>query len=164
VVRAQIIDRDLGWKDMTKAVAAMAGGAYAKVGVLADDSKGAEHVDDGGITVAELATVLEFGTEDKHIPARPFLRGTFDEKREELAGNAKTLIGKIIDREQTVKGALDVLGLKLATETKKTITDGAGVPPPNAPSTIEQKGSDRPLVDTGRLLNAITWAVEMGAK
>ena len=55
---------------------------------------------------------------------------------------------------------LELLGAFAAAEVKKTITAGAGVPPPNAPSTIAKKGSDRPLVDTGRLLGAIQWEIE----
>jgi len=30
---------------------------------------------------------------------------------------------------------------------------------PNAPSTIAQKGSSKPLIDTGSMLNSITYAV-----
>jgi hypothetical protein len=178
MVRAKVVDRDLGWRAMLKAVDSLAGGSYAKVGVLADDSKGGAETD-GGLTVAELATVLEFGTDDGRIPSRPFLRDTFDEKRDELKQNASALLFKILDGKQSVGGALNILGMKLASETKKTITTGEGVPPPNAPSTIERKSvektrilksgwkkstltlNSRPLVDTGRLLNAITWSVEM---
>ena len=32
--------------------------------------------------------------------------------------------------------------------------------PANAPGTIKQKGSDRPLIDTGEMRRAITWVVE----
>jgi hypothetical protein len=32
--------------------------------------------------------------------------------------------------------------------------------PPNAPSTIKEKGSERPLIDTGEMRRAITWVVE----
>jgi hypothetical protein len=55
-----------------------------------------------------------------------------------------------------------VMGSTLANAMKRKIVDGAGVPPPNAPSTVAKKGSSRPLVDTGRLVNAITWASIVG--
>jgi hypothetical protein len=36
------------------------------------------------------------------------------------------------------------------------------IPPPNAPSTIAKKGSDVPLIDTGRLRQSVDYTVEFG--
>ena len=41
---------------------------------------------------------------------------------------------------------------------KKYITDGTHLAP-NAPATIARKGSSTPLIDTGALLNSITYEV-----
>lgn len=158
--RVKVVDKDRGWAQFWKAIDSMKGkGAYAKVGVLADAEEGGLHVPGATLTVAEIAAVQEFGTEDGSIPSRSFVRSTFDEQKEELAEMARRLFFLILQGKQTTGNALNVLGAKLAAEIKKKITTGAGVPPPNAPSTIAAKGSDRPLVDTGRLVNAIAWAV-----
>lgn len=157
---AKIIDRDLGWRDLFKRVGEIKN-SYVKVGVL-DDAKGSAL--NGNLTVAEIAVVNEFGTEDQHIPSRPFVRSTFDEQREDLTALGKNLMGAVIDGKISTLRALNIMGAKLATEVKKKITTGAGVPPPNAPSTVAGKGSDRPLVDTGRLVNAITWQAIVGGK
>lgn len=154
----KVIDRDRGWRAMIKAVDALAGGnSYAKVGVLADDSKGGAHVDDTEeLTEAELAGILEFGTSDGRIPERSFVRSTFDEQREVLTDMGAKLLFQIIEGKISLGNALNAMGAKLAAEIKKKVTV-EGVPPPNAESTIEAKGSDRPLVDTGRMINAVTW-------
>lgn len=159
---AHLVDRDKGWRLMFLR-AMQAKGAKVKVGVLADDSKGGDsHDPKSGLTTAELAVILHFGTDE--IPARPFLAAAFDEHREELAKIGKHLLVEVLEGEVDLSKALDIIGAKLATEAKKKITTGEGMPPPNAPSTIKRKGSSRPLVDTGRTLNAITWAQEKGQK
>ncbi len=40
----------------------------------------------------------------------------------------------------------------------KAIDDG--MPPPNAPSTVDQKGSNHPLVDTGEMRNSIEYRID----
>lgn len=166
MAKSRVIDRDRGWRGILGAARAAAGGAYVKVGMLADDQRGGLHVPGAELTVAELAVVQEFGTEDGHVPARSFVRSTHDRMRDELLADARKLLIKLVldGKPITVADALDVLGLKLATGIRKAITEGAGIPPPNAPSTVAQKGSDRPLVDTGRLLSAISWAVVIGGQ
>ncbi len=139
--RNAVIDRDLGWRGMMRRVDTLRGSAYTKVGILADSARGGLHQQgpDGKaakLTVAEIAAVNEFGTEDGSIPARPFVRSTFDEMREELIVDSRHLIvAVVLDGRMTATQALNILGLKLATAIRKKITTGTGVPPPNAPTT-----------------------------
>ncbi len=143
-----------------------------KVGVLASGKGGAKHGRSdadvatqggrGSLTLAQIAAILEFGTEDGHIPARPALRNTFDAMKPELVELGKKLLGAVIDGKMDVKKALNIMGAKLANGVKRTITSGSGVPPANAPSTIAKKGSSRPWVDTGRVVGAISWEVQEG--
>lgn len=165
-VAVKVVDR--GWDRIKKLVDAEAEkDSYVKVGYLDDGGKGSETRGDD-LTNAELGAVMEFGTEDKVIPARPHVRPTFDAKRDELARDARTLIGQILDGKMTVKRALGILGAKLASEIKKRVTAGDPIPPPNAPSTLQKKLSltrkgskkePRTLIDTGRLIVSLTWAV-----
>lgn len=153
-----VVDKDKGWTAFIKRMIQMKG-ATVKVGVLAKE--GAEHEEGSPLTKAEIAAVLEFGTKDGHIPARPALRSTFDEKRDAIrALSAKLMVG-IVDGKVGVKQAMDILGAFLANATKGKITEGEGIPPPNAPSTIAAKGSDRPWVNTGAVVGAISWATEI---
>lgn len=152
----KVVDKDTGWIALFKRVKAARDGRV-KVGVLADDPKGGAM--EGDLTVAELATVLHFGTEDGRIPPRPFLTMALDEQREELAKMGGELMAEVIEGKMDQDRALGLIGAKLATEAKKVITTGDQLTP-NAPSTVAEKGSSRPLVDTGRLLGAITWAID----
>lgn len=213
--KVKVEDKDLGWIEIAKR-AKQIHDWRVKVGVLADDAKGGLHVEGGKLSVAEIAAVLEFGTQDGRIPARPFVTSTFDKNREELKKMGAELIEKALLGHMSVEHALGLIGAKLAADIKATVV--AGVPPPNAPSTALAKAMKgktkslfmtpgrkakqtvttnwmgmvsgvitnqqaqkpqrkeaktlgdafaqagaiaavKPLIDTGRMLNAITWAV-----
>jgi hypothetical protein len=125
-----------------------------KAGILSDEAGIEEGLD---ASILDIAIFNEFGT--VHIPERPFLRSTFDAKREVFYRLAFALMRKVTADKLDAVDMLALVGERMVAEIKNTITRGAGVPPPNAPSTIERKGSSRPLVDTGQLLNSITYEV-----
>ena len=72
----------------------------------------------------------------------------FDKAIKRLAGLEK-LANKNMDR------AMKINGSQLRDATKKTIRNGDGSWDPNSELTIEFKGSSKPLVDTGDLMNSI---------
>jgi hypothetical protein len=100
--------------------------------------------------------VFEMGVTNPHtivIPPRPFIRQPFDNSKEKLIKAAEQLMAKIVDGTIDRHGALEVLGDVLLIEIRKSINNREYEP--NAPSTIRKKGSDMPLVDTGRLLQSL---------
>lgn len=105
------------------------------------------------LTVLAVAVHMEFGT--KHVDERSFIRSSHDENKQELLSFTQDLVGKIYDGAMTVERALDLIGLKMVNNVKKKIR--SKIPPPLATSTIERKKSDVPLIDTGQLLNAVTF-------
>lgn len=127
-----------------------------RVGVLAS-SGGASAGE--GVTILEIAVIHEFGAPRAGIPQRSFIRGTVELKNTEI----NRLIGKLTRRmvrsegRETPADMLEILGAWVASEIKKRIRDG--IPPALKPETVEAKGSSTPLIDTGRLLNSITWEV-----
>lgn len=127
--------------------------AYVKVGIMR--SEGGEQVD--GLSLVEIAAVHEFGS--RTTPERSFIRRTTDAKRDAIAALCAKLCKQVVTDRMKPDRALAVLGAFGAAEVKKTITEGDGIPPALAASTIKAKGSSRPLVDTGRMLNAITYEV-----
>ena len=150
---------------------------HVKVGVLDDGQAGSEVRD--GITNGELAVAMEFGT--RTAPARSWIGRTFDQKRAEVQADMQRLLAHVIDGKITVDKALNVLGAKYSAEVKNTVTQGEQIPPPNAPSTLarkegkthnrrDSKGRFKPgygaavrygvrtLIDTGRMIGAVTWA------
>lgn len=131
------------------------GSMRVHVGVL--QSKAGAHP--SGIDMVELAAIHEFGAPAAHIPARSFIRSTFMVRRvQALASTLTKLAGLIVNKGMANRTALSILGQWGAAECKNTITE-IDISPPLAQSTIDAKGSDKPLVDTGRLVDAISYEV-----
>lgn len=125
-----------------------------RVGVLA--SKGGNATEEDGITLVELAAIHEFGSPAAGIPERSFIRSTFQIRRfNAMRTICTTLLKAVTEGKMDVRKALNVLGQWGAAEVKNTITE-IDIPPPLAQATIDAKGSSRPLVDTGRMMNAIS--------
>lgn len=185
---SRVIDKDRGWAAYFKSVSQMKS-AYVKVGVLDEGKGGEKHGPDDALTVAQIAAIHEFGTEDGSIPERSFIRSTFDEQRERLTGVAKQLTTRIIAGQATTEQAMNILGSILAAEVKKKIA--AGISPPNAESTARAKAAKgrtgkffkkpaanlgdalaqvgalaavKPLIDTGRMMNSVTWLVVLDGR
>lgn len=131
-----------------------AGDVVVKVGILGGKLRQGED-----FTEAELGAVHEFGSPTRNIPARPFMRPTFENKKDEFEKLLGRAAEKIIDGKVTVEQALNIVGMAGANEVKKTITAGAPLKPPLKKATIKRKKSSRPLVNTGRLVNSISWEV-----
>jgi hypothetical protein len=187
-------DRDLGYKKLVKELAKLGdGGAFVKVGVMSDKQN--RHAGDPADSVA-IGIIHEFGAKVSvtpghgtvsnafvrsigqanfkamggstvEIPERSWLRGGVDKYRAEWERLREELVGKIYEGKLTIERALGLLGARAAADLKKNITDGPGIPPPNAPSTAIRKqargsGFVRTLVDTGRFVASITWSVVLG--
>lgn len=130
----------------------------ARVGVLASGGGNATHAD-SDLTLVEIAALQELGSEAANIPEHSFIRSTFYDRaagalREKVTDITRAIILGAVD----VRRGIGLLGAWGAAEVKNTITQ-ADIPPPLKPATIAAKGSSKPLVDTGQLLNAITWEV-----
>lgn len=116
------------------------------------------HYPDGGPPVAYVATIHEFGAPSQGIPARPFMRPAVVQYgpswMELLAQGAKA----IISGNHTPHSVLEMVTLRAAADVAKTIQ--AVHAPPLKPATIARKGSDKPLVHTGQLIQSVTGKVE----
>lgn len=53
---------------------------------------------------------------------------------------------------------LDLCGQQMATAIKEYATELSS--PPNSAMTVDRKGSSNPLVDTGAMIEGITWKKE----
>jgi hypothetical protein len=107
---------------------------------------------------AEIALIHEYGAPRANIPERSFIRSTIAERKAELqsvmARVVRAMIAKQIGREQ----ALGLIGAWMQGAIKAQITSN-GTFAPLKPATIARKGSDKPLIDTGQLLNSITFII-----
>lgn len=152
MTKAKISDRDNGYKEFRKTMESMRGrGPSVSVGILQKDGA-KKH---GDATIAEIATFHEFGI---GVPERSWLRGWFDENRESIKREIRKAGKAVIEGRLEPAAALDLLGQKFVGDIKARISSGADFEP-LAESTIARKGSTRPLIDTGRMIGAISHEV-----
>ena len=128
-----------------------AGNARVRVGVLS----GQKHPD-SDLSMAELAALHEYGTKD--IPERSFIRAPLESSRADVKRMMHKAAVAVVSGKVTPRASLEILGQWGVTTIRKWVTVGSRLAP-NAPSTIKRKGSARPLVDTGRLLGAVSYEV-----
>jgi hypothetical protein len=110
-----------------------------------------------GTQVAEVAIKNEYG--DLNIPPRPFMQPTFNEQKSKwLDILAKTV--KSQQQEIDVKKALTIVGVVAQDDVKDKIDWWAKEGTPrNAQMTIEKKGFDSPLIETGQMRDAVHFKV-----
>jgi hypothetical protein len=150
----QIVFRDLGLKRVLQHMGAF--GKYKlRVGVVGDAA--AKPARNGRLTVGETAALQEFGTST--APARPFVAPVVNDK-----GPIRTLmtnaVVRVLNANESVFDALAKVGERVAGMIQHKVE--SYVPPPNAESTIRQKGFDHPLLETGQLHDSIGYRIEGG--
>lgn len=128
--------------------------AYVKAGVLGGTTR-----NDTDLTNAQIASIHEYGL--GKVPARPFIRPPFDIMRDQYLTMLRNGFKKAASRmsPDLFRQLLGLIGQKMVADIKNYVTQGTGVPPPLSSATIKRKGSSRPLVDSGQLLNSITFQV-----
>jgi len=129
-----------------------------RVGVMGSKAAESKSVRGGGqsdTTVIDVATKHEFGI---GVPKRSFIADWADESEPE----ARRRLRKAAERIATV-GDLDKeinrFGLWAQGSIVQRIT--SRIDPPLSQATVDRKGSDVPLVDTGQLKSSITYDVDV---
>lgn len=102
--------------------------------------------------------VMYWLTKSVKIPERAFLRRSHDEKGEDVIKACERALGLVATGNMSIEEYLEMLGRDYATMVKQYIVDLKD--PPNSPITIENKGSDNPLVDTGGLVESISYRIK----
>jgi len=134
-----------------------------------DDIKGAKREDgtivDTKTNICDIAAWNEFGTTsklgNKHIPARPFLKQSVENNRDEInqmLAEKKKEIMSGVSAEQVLKG----IGAFQADLIQKEISEGSFKA--NKEYTIEKKGKKKtpvkPLIDTSRMLQSVHYKIK----
>lgn len=111
--------------------------------------------DDKGVDMAQIAMFNELGTST--APARPFLRDSVDENEDVIRDQCGKELKKLTTgaTAESVLKRVGALGVRLVQEKIES-----GSFEPNAPSTIKKKGSDKPLIDTGRMRQSVKYVVK----
>lgn len=110
-----------------------------------------------GQQVAMVAAANEFGNPANNQPPRPFFRNMIADNKDNWPDD----IGRIaqatgFDGEQT----LGLMGEHIKGQLQQSIREL--MEPPLSPVTIEKKGFDKPLIDTGHMLNSVDYDIRDG--
>lgn len=92
------------------------------------------------------------------IPERSFIRTGHDTYVDEVMNKADKLLGQVVNGKMSEEQLLNFVGLTLTTKIKKYARDLSN--PPNSSMTVKEKGSSNPLVNTGNMIEGITFEVE----
>lgn len=104
-----------------------------------------------GVSAVYKATVNNYGL---GVPKRPFMYIAFAQNVEKYR---KFLAQSIMREPENVVSTIGKIGAMGAADVKKSIVDLRS--PPNSSLTIALKGSSNPLIDTGHMLQSVTWSV-----
>lgn len=164
----RVVTQDTGYAAFRARVASLARGPRVRVGILADKPKREpvkgsaskkarvrRKVAKAKYSLLEVAIVHEFG--GGHVPARSFIRATVDERKSDILKLQRAVLLRVVDGSLTEAQGLAQIGAAVAAMVQARIV--AGIDPPLAPSTIARKKSSKPLIHTGQLRSAITFAV-----
>lgn len=105
----------------------------------------------GRFTILDIGTKHEFG--DDRVPARSFIRAWFDAKETKLKKTIQRVLKKAVEDGKPALG-LERLAVLFQADIQKWIS-GGNVKPPLKQATIDRKGHDVPLIETGILKSAI---------
>lgn len=130
-------------------------GAHVKIGVLSNAPHDPGKRNGAPINMADLAAIHEFGL--GNVPERSFLRSGLAQAKDGVKRMLRQIKAPTLANPQALSDALSRIGLYCVAEIQSKFTDGSM--PPLAQATIDAKGSDQTLIDTGALRASIQYQV-----
>lgn len=92
------------------------------------------------------------------IPERSFIRSGWDENEADIHKKIEYFFGDVLDLNIDAEVFLDKVGKEMEGKLKKHLVELSS--PPLSDWTTEKKSSSNPLVDTGSLLDSISYEVK----
>lgn len=118
------------------------------------------------VSLSLIARTLNYGREEgtteggvhyPKIPARPFMTFAAEIWDREFPKILKAYFPHVMKGAMSVDMMLKYIGERAREAVQKAIREGEYEP--LAASTVERKGSSVPLIDTGRLVNSVTFEI-----
>jgi hypothetical protein len=108
-----------------------------------------------GTPVALIAMIQDFGAPSRGIPPRPFFRNMVWKNE----GSWPPALSKVLkSTNYDVDKSLRLMGELIAGQLRQSIIETNS--PPLSPRTVARKGSSKPLVDTGHMLQSVDYDVK----
>ncbi len=137
---------------LNRLVKNLRGKNYVDVGILGDVKEARGE----GLTTASIMAVHEFGSIQRSIPERSWLRMPLETGSRNIESQVAPKIESLLE-EGDVKGVFKLLGIACEARIQDAFeTGGFGNWPELSDSTIDAKGSDAILIDTGQARQAVT--------
>jgi hypothetical protein len=117
----------------------------------------------GEITNAQLLYLQSHGSPLQNIPARPVIEPAIEspDNRSRISAELRQASQAALQADlESMHQHLERAGQLGEKAAKSYFTSPLNHWAPDAPSTIEEKGSDKPLIDTGELRRSITHVVK----
>lgn len=111
-----------------------------------------------GLDMLLHVAVHELGSIKANVPARPFIAPSMQNNSYKYAGMMAKDARKILLGRKTTAQVLDDVGAEAVKDIKTYIRIADFKP--LAPATIAAKGSSKPLIDSGEMMNAIDYEVK----
>lgn len=164
--RSRVKDIDKGWRSIVDELSTL---SKSDVFVGINEGNFAARAQEEGqsedFTMAQIGAVHEFGTLDRRVPPRPWLRSAVDSQRAQISKFIGNMYSDILKRIRSADEALNRLGLLGVNIVRHyMLVTGPAIWLALSPLTIEAKGSDKPLVDTGQLVGSVTYVVKVRGK
>jgi hypothetical protein len=146
-----------------KANLSLAKNSHVAVGYPSDSPKAKNSHDTlSGMNNVQVALANELGSAPgvkPVVPARPFMKRTFDREGVKLLNAMRALAILTLKGKMSTHIALERIGRIAQSEVQRSFT--AETWAPNARMTIALKGSSQPLIDKGTLRNSVSYKVRM---
>lgn len=110
-----------------------------------------------GTPIAMVAAVHEYGSPSQGIPERPFLRVAVQKNRAKYIRLNRLNLVRMLRGQMGMDQALGQLGEMAKGDVQAEIRSGDFAPLKAA--TIKRKGSSKPLIDTGQMVQSISWVL-----
>jgi hypothetical protein len=113
--------------------------------------------DEDEIGSAGILAVHEFGAPEQGIPERSVVRKSIHDNLGKYRKLNEQNLRKVVRGEMSVAQALGILGAVASGDVQLTIRTADLAP--LKPETIRRKGSSKPLIDTGQVIQSVTFEV-----
>lgn len=110
-----------------------------------------------GTPVAMVAAIHNYGAPARGIPARPFFSNMVADKSPSWGD---ILGGLLVKTHFSARQSLGLMGEGISADLRESIIHGGWAN--NSESTKRAKGFDAALIDTGHMLNSVTYTVDDG--
>lgn len=115
-----------------------------------------------GYFLYHFGIALKPSTKVIKIPERSYVRSSYDKHQGDIGLKGDELIQKVVDGGLSVRGFYDLLGQTSADAIRNFLISEVKSPPNSALTISKKGGKSNPLVNTGRLANAIDYEIVGG--